>query len=82
MPKKPKPPTTWTNDEALKRLFPKRVRDWLKKLAHERDDAKQPHEVQDSRGLAVRQVHNPADAGPDYERRPAHHYPGTPGAPA
>ncbi len=44
MPKKPKPPTSWTNDETLKRLFPKRVRDWLKRKAHEKDDAKQPHE--------------------------------------
>lgn len=44
MPRKPKPPTNWTNDEALRRLFPKRVRDWLKRKAHEKDDVKQPHE--------------------------------------
>jgi hypothetical protein len=44
MPRKPKPPTSWTNDEALKKLFPKRVGERLKKIAHEKDDHKQPHE--------------------------------------
>ncbi len=44
MPRKPKPPTTWTTDEAMKRLFPKRVRDRLKEIAHEKDDHRQPHE--------------------------------------
>lgn len=36
MPKK-KPARELTDEEALKRLFPKKVRDELKKVAHEND---------------------------------------------
>ncbi len=43
MPRRPKPPMSWTTNEAMKRLFPKRVRDWLNKVAHEKDYHRQPH---------------------------------------
>ena len=41
---KKKPARDLTDDEALKRLFPKKVREELKKVAHERDD---PEELGD-----------------------------------
>lgn len=38
------------DDEALKRLFPKKVRDELKKVAHERDDPEESGEDKSSGG--------------------------------
>ena len=37
MPKKKKTAMEMTTEEAMKRLFPKKVRDKLKAIAHERD---------------------------------------------
>jgi hypothetical protein len=38
MPRKRKPPQEWTTDEAMRHLFPKKVRDELHRIAHERDE--------------------------------------------
>ncbi len=38
MPRKQKKPSEWTTEEAMKELFPKKVRDELRKVAHEKDD--------------------------------------------
>ena len=37
MPRRKKKPIEWTTDEAMKHLFPKKVRDELKRVAHEKD---------------------------------------------
>ncbi len=37
MPRKPKRPIDLTTEEAIKRLFPKKVVDKLKEIAHEKD---------------------------------------------
>ena len=33
MPRKPKPPSEWTTEEAMKKLFPKKVRETVKREA-------------------------------------------------
>jgi len=33
-----KPPEEWTDEEAMKRLFPKKVRDLAEEVAHESDE--------------------------------------------
>ena len=38
MGRKRKPARELTTEEALKRIFPKKVRDELKRIAHEKDD--------------------------------------------
>ena len=38
MPKKKKTAMNMTTEEAMKRLFPKKVRDIVKAVAHEKDD--------------------------------------------
>ncbi len=38
MPRRKKKPIEWTTDEAMKHLFPKKVRDELKRVAHEKDN--------------------------------------------
>lgn len=38
MPRRKKKPTEWTTEEAMKHLFPKKVRDELKRIAHEHDE--------------------------------------------
>lgn len=43
MPHRPKSPTSWTNEQALKRLFPKKVREHLKEIAHGKSHRRQPH---------------------------------------
>ena len=40
MPRKPKRAIDLTTEEAMKKLFPKKVRDELKRIAHEKDDKK------------------------------------------
>lgn len=44
MPRRKKKPTEWTTEEAMKKLFPKPLRDELYRVAHEKDDpnAKEP----------------------------------------
>ena len=37
MPRKPKRPIDLTTEEAIKKLFPKKVVDKLKEIAHEKD---------------------------------------------
>ena len=37
MPRRKKKPIEWTTEEAMKKLFPKKVREELKKVAHEKD---------------------------------------------
>ncbi len=37
MPRRKKKPIEWTTDEAMKHLFPKKVRDELHRVAHEKD---------------------------------------------
>ena len=45
MPRRKKPAEELTTDEAMKRLFPKRVIDRAKKVAHEHDPPeKEPHQ--------------------------------------
>ena len=39
MGRKKKRPTEWTTDEAMKHLFPKKVRDELYRVAHKKDDS-------------------------------------------
>jgi hypothetical protein len=48
VPKKKKRPIDWTTDEAMKKLFPKKVRDELKRIAHEKDDKDSPSQDNDS----------------------------------
>jgi hypothetical protein len=46
MPKRKKPFSKLTTDEAMKRLFPKKVREKAKEIAHEKDKPKKrasPH---------------------------------------
>jgi hypothetical protein len=38
MPRRKKKPQEWTTEEAMKKLFPKKVRDELHRIAHEKDD--------------------------------------------
>jgi len=38
MAKKKKPNPEWTDEEILKYVFPKKVRDELHRIAHEKDD--------------------------------------------
>lgn len=38
MPRRKKKPTDWTTEEAMKKLFPKKVREELHRVAHEKDD--------------------------------------------
>ena len=38
MPRRKKKPIEWTTEEAMKKLFPKKVRDELKKVAHKNDN--------------------------------------------
>ena len=38
MPRRKKRPVDWTTEEAMKHLFPKKVREELKRIAHEKDD--------------------------------------------
>ena len=38
MPRRKKKPSEWTTFEAMKHLFPKKVRDKLHEVAHEKDD--------------------------------------------
>ena len=38
MPRRKKKPIEWTTEEAMKHLFPKKVRDELHRIAHEKDD--------------------------------------------
>lgn len=38
MPRKKKKPIEWTTEEAMKKLFPKNVRDELQRVAHEKDE--------------------------------------------
>jgi len=40
LPRKPKRAIDLTTEEAMKKLFPKKVRDELKRIAHEKDDKK------------------------------------------
>lgn len=42
MPRKPKKPKDLTDAEALKKLFPKKVREELYRVAHEKDDPEEP----------------------------------------
>ena len=45
MPRKKKHPTEWTTDEAMRKLFPKKMRDHLKEHAEESEDSQvTPHE--------------------------------------
>ena len=37
MPRAKKRPAEWTKDEAMKHLFPKKVREELHRVAHEKD---------------------------------------------
>ncbi len=37
MPRAKKQPAEWTKDVAMKKLFPKKVRDELHRVAHEKD---------------------------------------------
>jgi len=37
MPRRKKKPTDWATEEAMKHLFPKKVREELHKVAHEKD---------------------------------------------
>ena len=37
MPRRKKKPSEWTTEEAMKHLFPKKVRDKLHEVAHEQD---------------------------------------------
>ena len=39
MPRRKKKPTEWTTEEAMKKLFPKKVREELYEVAHEKDDS-------------------------------------------
>jgi len=39
MPRRKKHPSEWTTEEAMKRLFPKKVREELHRVAHEKDDS-------------------------------------------
>ena len=43
MPKRKKKPIEWTTDEAMKHLFPKKVRDELQRIAHEKDGKDDSH---------------------------------------
>ena len=38
MPRAKKKPTEWTTEETMKKLFPKKVREELHRVAHEKDD--------------------------------------------
>ena len=38
MPRRKKKPIEWTTEEAMKHLFPKKVREKLKEIAHEKDE--------------------------------------------
>jgi len=38
MPRKKKKPTEWTTEEAMKHLFPKKVREELHRIAHQKDE--------------------------------------------
>ena len=38
MPRKKKKPSEWTTEEAMKKLFPKKVREELQRVAHEKDE--------------------------------------------
>ncbi len=40
MPKKKKRDIDLTTEEVMKKLFPKKIRDELKRIAHEKDDKK------------------------------------------
>jgi hypothetical protein len=42
MPRKKKPPSDLTTDEAMKRLFPKKVVEKAKEVAHEHDPKPKP----------------------------------------
>lgn len=39
MPRRKKTPIEWTTEEAMKQLFPKPVREELKRIAHEKDES-------------------------------------------
>ena len=48
MPKPKKKPIDWTTEEAMKKLFPKKVREELHRIAHEKDDGEDSdHSSQD-----------------------------------
>ena len=47
MPRKKKMPIDWTTEEAMKKLFPKPVRDELYRVAHEKDDPNEKPEKKD-----------------------------------
>ena len=40
MPRRKKKPIEWTTEETMKHLFPKKVRDELKEIAHKSDNKK------------------------------------------
>ncbi len=48
MPRRKKKPIEWTTDETMKHLFPKKVRDELKRVAHEKDGDKNSTSLQDN----------------------------------